>query len=158
MRENTLIFSLFRETSGRGRSEISWSTGSVKNRLQLSMDAMGRENDFHDFLRAEELFWCDPHWGRGGEGTCLGRGSAVWGLKRLGSFKDFGKTQLVSAWDKGWGALCVCHGETVGFKPQLFFSPLARHRVGPTSTKLGNNLELSLYLSFSQTLYLDTGF
>lgn len=63
MRENTLRFPLFRETSDCGRSEMFCSTGSVKNGLQLSMDAMGREGDFHDCLRAEELFSFDTQGG-----------------------------------------------------------------------------------------------
>lgn len=158
MRENTLRFPLFREALGSGRSGISCSTGSVKNVVLLSLDAMGRESDFHDFLRAEELFLFDTPWGMVGEDTCLGKGSVVWGLQHFGSFKDFGKPQLGNDWDKGWAAPCVCHGETAGVKPQLLSAPLARQGVGPASTKLWSNLELSLYLSFSPRLYYHTGF
>ena len=55
-RENNLASPLFKETSSYGRREISRSTGSVNNGVQLSIDGIRRESDFQDFLRMEDHF------------------------------------------------------------------------------------------------------
>lgn len=71
MRENTLIFPLCRDTLGCGRTEISCSTGSVKNGLH---GCNGKGEGFPRFSesRGAVLIW---HSLRGpGEGTCLGKG------------------------------------------------------------------------------------
>lgn len=102
-------------------SEKLWAVAGVKSpaaqalsRMDFSSPRMWWEGDFHDFLRAEELLSIDTHWGGVGEGTCLGKGSAVWALQHFGSFEEFGKSptcewvgqRLSSSLCLPWGKWC----------------------------------------------------
>lgn len=145
MRENTLIFPLCRDTLGCGRTEISCSTGSVKNGLH---GCNGKGEGFPRFSesRGAVLIW---HSLRGpGEGTCLGKGQQSEVCSILARLRILERPNL---WVAGTKAeqLCVCHGESAGVKAQLC-SPGAGQRAGPTNT-LWHDLELSLQLSFSQS-------